>query len=176
MANLLRKVNKKATLFAGVLAGLLFCIPVFFFISDAEYSDSWLVYLGCFLFFITIWTHTLTDSRKRAHNESTVALIFASHMATLLGIVVACIGSFLLLNAMVPGYLTSANPGKVLTGEPSTVNIDKTNGLSFQIFLAATFINFSVGSFSAIIVTFAAKRNQKKDQKDPAPLHQHGME
>lgn len=176
MANLFRKVNKKATLITGVIAGLLFCIPVLFFISDAAYRDSWLIYVGSFLFFITIWIHTLIDSRKRAHNESTVALIFASHMATLLGIVVACIGSFILLSIMVPGYLTSANPDHVLSGEPTNTIEDRTNGLSFQVFLAATFINFSVGSFSAIILSFAAKKNQKRDQRDPAPLHQHGME
>ena len=174
MAGLLRKVNIRSTLVAGGIAGILFCIPVFFYITYAEYRDAWLLYLGSFLFFLTIWIHTLSDSRRRSHNESTVALIFASHMATLTGIAVACIISFVLLSAMIPGYLTSGVPDKTLTGEPTSLVLDKTNGLSFQVFLAATFINFSVGSFSGIILPFAAKRNQKQDQKDPAPLHQHG--
>ena len=174
MAGLFRKVNLRSTLVTGLIAGTAFSIPVYFYISDARYRDSWLLYLGSFLFFLVIWMHTLIDSRKRAHNESTVALIFASHMATLAGIVVACVLSFILLNWLIPGYLSSPTPGKTMTGEPSNVDIDKTNGLSFQVFLAATFINFSVGSFSSIILPFAAKRNQKHDRKDPAPLHQQG--
>lgn len=174
MAGLLRKVNIRSTLISGGIAGIAFCIPVFFYIKYAVYRDAWLLYLGCFLFFSVIWIHTLTDSRRRSHNESTVALIFASHMATLTGIALACLLSFLLLTAMIPGYLTSSVPGKTLSGEPVNSILDKTNGLSIQVFLAATFINFSVGSFSGIILPFAAKRNQKKDQKDPAPLHQHG--
>lgn len=174
MAGLFRKVNLLSTLVSGSVAGVSFCIPVFFYIKYAVYRDSWLLYLGSFLFFIVIWVHTLRESRKRSHSESTVALIFASHVATITGIAIACALSFLLLWTMVPGYLTRSVPGKLLTGEPTNTILDKTNGLSFQVFLAATFVNFSVGSFSSIIVPFAAKRNQKEDPKDPAPLHQHG--
>src|SRR5688572_30021065 len=118
MAGLLRKVNLWATLISGGIAGVAFSIPVFFYIIYAEYRASWLLYLGCFLFFLVIWVHTLTDSRRRSHNESTVALVFASHMATLTGIAVACLLSFLMLSTMIHGYLTSHVPDKVLTGEP----------------------------------------------------------
>lgn len=175
MANPFRKLDKRAALLAGLSAGIAFCIPVFFYIQFAQYRNSWLIYLGCFLFFAIMWMHTLAESKKRGNNESSVALIFAAHVATVAGILVAVCGSFALLSIMIPGYLTDANPSKTLTGEPTNVILDKTNGLSFQIFLAATFINFSVGSFSAIVLSFTAKRDQKKDNRDPAPLHQQGQ-
>ncbi|RYG24607.1 MAG: hypothetical protein EOO01_43265 [Chitinophagaceae bacterium] len=174
MAGFFRKVNIRSTLISGLIAGAVFSIPVFFYIKYPVYRFAWLLYLGSFMFFAVIWVHTLRESRKRAHNESTIALIFASHMATIAGIAVATVLSFIMLSTMIPGYLTSAVPDKTLTGEPSNSVMDKTDGLSLQVFLAAIFINFCVGSFSGIILPFAAKRNQKKDQRDPAPLHQHG--
>ena len=169
-----QKVNIRATLTAAFIAALLFCIPAFIYISKASYRASWLLYLGSFLFFATIWIHTMIDSNKRKDNESTVVLVFASHMATIAGIILCCLGCFIMLLILVPGYLQPGVPGKVLTGEPANTLVDKTGGLSIYVFMAATIINFAVGSFTGIILPFYMKRNQARDKRRPTPLHQHG--
>lgn len=176
MNRLFRKVNWRSTITSACMAAILFSIPAGIYIYSATYRSSWLLYLGCFLFFAVIWVHTLRESRKKANNESTVALIFSSHVTTLCGIVLSCIICFLLLIILVPGYLAPGMAGKVMTGEPVNVVADKTGGMSFQLFMAATMINFSVGSFTSIILPFAVKQNQKRDNRDPAPLHQRGNE
>lgn len=169
-----RKIDLKSTLISASIAAILFCIPVYIFIVRAHYIDSWLLYMGSFLFFIVMWIHTLYDSKKRRDSESTVALVFASHVTTVAGVIIATILSFFLLATLVPGYLDSGMADKQLIGEPANIIHDKTDGLSFEVFFAATIINFSVGSFTGIVLPFYTKRNQVRDNKDPAPLHQRG--
>src|SRR5689334_16589363 len=107
---MLKKLNKKATLITGIIAGVAFCIPAFIYIRSANYENTWMLYMGSFLFMIVVWIHTMIESKKRDNNESTVALMFASHMGTMVGIVVSCILCFLLLSLLVPGYLSSGHP------------------------------------------------------------------
>lgn len=172
---MLEKVNIRATIIAAIIGAVVFCIPVTIYISQATYRATWLLYLGSFLFFIVMWVHTMLDSLHRKNNESTVALVFASHMATIAGIILSCLICFLLLVIMVPGYLQPGTAGKVLTGEPANTLIDKTNGMSLDIFMAATIINFSVGSFAGIVLPFYMKRNQTRDRRRPTPFHNKGI-
>lgn len=168
-----KKLNIRATLISGIIAGVLFCIPALIYIRSANYEKSWLLYMGSFLFMITVWIHTMIESKKRGDNESTIALVFASHSATMVGIVVSCILCFILLSLFVPGYLSSSHP-KTLIEEPANIIHDKTEGLSFSVFMAATAINFSVGSFTAIVLPFMLKKNQTRDPRVPTPLHNRG--
>jgi hypothetical protein len=174
MKKMFRRVNLRSTAISAVIAALLFCIPVFIYIKSASYESTWLLYMGSFLFLIVMCVHVLMDSKKRGNSESTVTLVFASHVATVAGVLIATALCFILLSVMVPGYLGSGPASKQLVDEPANLVKDKTDGLSFSVFMAATVINFSVGSFVGIIFPFAAKLNQKKDAPDPAPLHQRG--
>ena len=169
-----KKVDLQATLQYGAIAAVAFCIPVFFFIQQAKYAGAWLLYLGSFLFMSIVAFHLIKDSKKRGDNESTAALVFASHMVTIAGIIIACVICFLLLSIFIPGYLGKGMADKLLTGEPANSLKDKTDGLSIDVFMAATIINFSVGSFVSIIFPFYLKRNQTRDDREPKPLHQQG--
>jgi hypothetical protein len=171
-----KQLDIKSTLTAGIIAAMLFCIPVYLYIMYANYEESWLLYLGSFLFMVVMWIHTIRESKKRNDNESTVALAFSAHAAAVAGILFSCILSFLLLAIFVHGYLHSGNTAKVLAESPVNTIHDKTGGLSFNIFMTATIVNFSVGSFTGIVLPFYLKKNQTKDPKKPTPLHQHGVE
>ena len=171
---MLRKVNIFRTLISGLIAAVLFSIPIYLFIRDNNYTDSWLLYLGSFLFVVVIWVHTIRENKKKSENESTVALVFISHTATITGILFSVIFSFLLLSLFVPGYLGHGNADQLLQQEPVNVIKDKTDGLSFEVFFAATVINFAVGSFAGIILPFYSKQNQATDRKDPSPLQHYG--
>lgn len=174
MKALFRKVDWKPTVKFAAVAALLFCVAVFIYIYRASYADTWIIYVGSFAFLAVMYTHNLYDSKQRGHNESTVTMVFNSHLTTIIGIVMCVVVSFLLLVIFVPGYPAMNGPQDNLSNEPANTIQDRTDGLSFNIFMAATVINFSVGSFCGIIIPFTAKRNQTKDQKDPAPLHQTG--
>jgi hypothetical protein len=174
MVGIFKKVDLISTLVAGAAGAILFCIPVVYYILSGDYQKSGWLYIGSFLFMIVMWVHTIRESKKRENNESTVALVFASLMATIAGIIFSCLLCLLLLILLVPGYLQPGEADKVLAEAPANIIKDKTDGLSFSVFMAAIVINFSVGSFTAIILPFYLKKNQTRDSRTPAPLHQRG--
>jgi hypothetical protein len=174
MNDLFRKIDWKPTLISAAVAAICFAIAVGIFIYWSRYDQTWILYLGSFAFLIVMFYHIIHDSKLRGNNESTVALVFSSHVATIIGVILATALSFILLAIFVPGYIGSGSADVQQQGEPANVLKDNTDGLAFQIFLAATVINFSVGSFCGIIVPFTIKKNQMRDSKDPAPLHQGG--
>lgn len=151
---MLRKVNIQTTFLSGLVAAILFVFFVFLYIRDNSFRQTWLLYMGSFLFMIVMWIHTIRENRKRRENESTVALVFISHVATIAGVIFSVILCFIMLSVFVPGYLESGNADQRMVAEPANIVTDKTDGLSFQVFFAATVINFSVGSFVGIILPF----------------------
>jgi F0F1-type ATP synthase membrane subunit a len=169
-----KKVDFRRAIVTGLIAAILFCIPVAIFIKAADYTRSWLLYMGSFLFLAVSFYHTLKENAKRGQNESTVALVFVSHVTTVIGVLFSTLFCFILLSILVPGYLAPGTKGTVMALEPAQMDVDNTDGLSFAVYMAATIINFSVGSFAGIVLSFYAKQNQTKDSREPTPLHQGG--
>ncbi len=174
MKALFRKMIWRPTLIYSALAALLFSIGVLVYVREGSYEETWIVYCGNFAFMLVMLYHALHDSKIRGNNESTVALVFSCHVATIIGIIISTLLSFIILTVFVPGYIGTSRADVILQGEPANVIHDNTDGMGFIIYMCATVINFSVGSFCGIIIPFTAKRDQRRDSKDPAPLHQRG--
>ena len=167
-----RKIMWQPTIINALIAAAIFCIPAGIYIYKADYTASWLLYLGSALFFFTIAFHTYLDSKKRGGDESTVALVFASHITTLAGVLISTIACFLMLTFLIPGFMEHHTADKILENAPPNTIKGNTNGLSMYVFIAATIINFTGGSFASITIPFYAKRNQTKDNRQPVPFQQ----
>lgn len=166
-----KKIDWISTVKWATAAAVLFCIPALIYILHADYTLSWILFLGSGIFLFVNAFHNVWESIGRGGDESTVALVFAAHVTVIIGIIISCIICFLLLVAFVPGYLSAGPATKLLVNEPATTLMDKTNGLSFNLFIAATVLNFAGGSIAGITVPFYSKRNQTKDNKEPVPLN-----
>lgn len=164
------RINFPNSLRSAFIAAILFSIPVFCYLKDTSYESNWLIYLGSFLFFIVIVLHTIFFNKVRGENANTITMVFASHFVTILGVILSCLFVFILLSLMVPGYLGDGMVGKSTPDAPANEIRDKTNGLSFRIFMGASLINFIFGSFVGIVYPFSVKRNQTKDTGEPFPL------
>jgi cytochrome bd-type quinol oxidase subunit 1 len=116
--------------------------------------------------------YTLRENKRRGENESTTAMVFACHVTTIVAIVIICVICFFLLSIMIPGYLSAGDAEKHLMQKPDNIITDKTGGLSFNVWMSATIVNFAVGSFTGIILPFSSKQNQTRDDRDPTPFHQ----
>jgi hypothetical protein len=91
-------------------------------------------------------------------------MLAAGHIATVAGIVIACLLCFILVLVLVPGYLQAGTADKVLTSAPANTVKDKTNGLSFMLFMNAIIGNVVAGSAASIIYPFTLKRDQTKEK------------
>ena len=165
-----QNIEWKNTFKWAFFGAVLCCVPAFIYILRADYTALCLLFLGAILFLFANAFHNVTESKKKASDESMAALVFEAHVTTIAGIILACFICFLLLVILIPGYLEAAPAQKLLVNEPATTVMDKTNGLSFNLFVAAAVLNFAGGSIVGITVPFYAKRYKAKNNKQPLPL------
>ena len=156
----------------ALLGAIAYCIPVVFYIYEATYRQTWLLFLGVFFFLIVAIIHTLLNSRRNRNNTKTFRLMFDSLVITMISIVVTCLLCFILMAFFIPGYLGNGPAAKVLADNPPNDVFDKTNGLSLKVFLTAIVGNFSAGSFVGILVPFYSSRAGGKTSPEVAPLKQ----
>lgn len=71
------------------------------------------------------------------------------------------------MTVLIAGYLNSGNTDKALTDAPPNTILDKTNGLSFKIFINAILLNFFTGSFVEITFPFMLKVSRPKIPRSP---------
>lgn len=169
------KLNLKLTLQFAVLEAIAFCIPVFFYIRDDMYAHTWLLYLGSFFFLILTVVHTLRDGKRRGGYERTFTLVFDSHMITILGIILSCLLSFIMLLIFVPQYFNHSNIDVSVVGEPPQNQSRGTDGPGLKIFMIAVIANFAVGSIVGILLPFYSGRG-RGNSGEQFPLEQKGTD
>lgn len=168
-----KKINWKYTFISASIASFLFCICAFIYISKTDYTASWILYLGSAAFFFTVSIVTVIDNNKRGGNESTVAMVLASHTITIIGIIISVIACLVMLSIIDPGSIGFGQPEKVMTENPPSSMQGRTGGLVFRIMFAAVVLNFFGGSIAGLTIPFYTKRNQTKDDKEPTPFEKY---
>ena len=116
---------------------------------------------------IVIAASLFAFNRKKGDDAGTVPMLAAGHIATLTGIIIACLLCFILLLIYVPGFIETGTPSKILKDEPANIIRGKTNGMVFMIFMSATMGNFVGGFAASIIFSFTLKRNQTGEEVQP---------
>ena len=155
-------VYKKYVAKSAVLTAIISALPMVFYIKDARFSETWLLYLGDALFlfsmFVVIFFLNKIFSSQNASTSTTIA---AGIIITLIAIAIICIVALLLFIVYVPGIFGKTVSSGQLTQAPPNIVEDKTSGLLFIVFMNATFGNFSAGAFASLLMAYSAKRNQK---------------
>lgn len=147
----------------SALCAILFCITVIFFVGEAEYSKTWVLYVGNALFMIGVILFMFRYNKRKDENASSTSLLMAGHIVVIAGIVLSCIISLIILAIGVPGLFGSGETEKALTQEPATVDMGKTDSLMFIVYMNAIVGNVATGSFAAIMFSYSVKRDQTKD-------------
>jgi hypothetical protein len=148
----------------SLVAALLYCLPLIFFLKTADYTRAWLLYTGNFLFLLVIVYFLFVFNAKRDENAGTLAMLTASSITTIMGTIMALIFSLILLVVFIPGLLSSGSPAKHLINEPANSIQGKTDGLVFMIIANSVIGNVSCGLFAAIIFPFSLKGDQTKEK------------
>lgn len=177
MIFLLLQSNKKQNMFKhpaillgyfkySVLPAIIASVPVLFFIKDASYSQTWLLYLGDAIFLFSMIVIIVMLSKRSGYNAATGSLLIAGHAITVFAIVLICLITFLLLLFFVPGLLHTGNTQKELMNTPTNTVYDKTHGMMFILFVNAVVGTFAAGSFASLIMSYTTKREQRGDKAE----------
>lgn len=144
----------------GILAAVLFCLPMIYFVNSADYRKTWLLFLGNVFFLVVICVFLLSFNKMKFENTSTQNMVVAGHLTTLTGIVISCI-----VAAITIAFFSPSLSGDIMVDAPSQTGTGSTHGLIFFVFMNSIIGNLAGGSFASVIVPYTAKKNQTKDQK-----------
>ena len=162
---MLKDVTWRPYLKYGVIAALLYSIPVYFFLRDASFTEAWLLYLGNLFFCVIITLFLFHFNTVRNQNAGTLVMLTAGQITAGIGIVLSCLVAFIMLVIFVPGLFQPGVPGKVLENAPVNTVKDRTRGLAFMIFANAVVGNIFTAGFVSIVFPFSLKRIQTREKE-----------
>ncbi len=150
----------------SIVCALLSSVPMIFYVRDAKFTETWLLYVGDGVFLFTLFLALMILSKKAGDNASTGYMLMAGHTITVMAIIVICIITFIVLLIYIPGLLQIGTTNKILKQAPVNTVEDKTRGLLFILFVNAVIGTFSAGSFTSVVTAYTIKREQRGDKAD----------
>lgn len=154
----------KEYLLYGSIAALVYISPVILFLYRNNYQNLYYFFLGCVLFMAVIFFYVykllnVTYDKKRA-----VSMLIAGHLATLTGILIACILAVVSMLFFHPNLFSQVPTDQILPGAAPQDQTHTPSYLLLMILATATIGNFAVGSFISVIVSYAGKKDQTRDK------------
>jgi hypothetical protein len=149
----------------SILPGIIASVPMFFFLKDSRFSQTWLLYLGDALFLVCMIVTMYLLNKKSNEDVATGSLLLVGHVITIFSVLIICFIAFILLLIFVPD-LFSSNSGRALTNTPASMIHGNTNGLVFIVFMNSVFGTTSAGSFVSIMLPYTMKREQRGDRAE----------
>lgn len=155
----------------GLLAAVLYVIPVFFFLAQKKYEDFYYLYAGTGLFMFAIFFYALRLVSRPYDSKRAVSMLIAGNLATLAGVFISVILVIIGFFFYFPDIFSVTPTSSLLQDAPSTIQPARPSGLLFMILILTVFGNTAVGSFVSVVTAYVGKKNQTMDK--PASLEQH---
>ncbi|HTL08906.1 MAG TPA: hypothetical protein VL307_11630 [Chitinophagaceae bacterium] len=149
----------------SIVAALLYSVTAFIYIRKVAYDETYVLYIGNFLFAAVVGVFIVWYYKKHERNVKTVRLILNGHIVAFFGIIVACLLLLLLSVLFTPSLYAAANDGKsVLKGAPGAFS--GTNfGLQEILYLDAIFGNAGASLLTSLLLPFSVMKNLYPDEK-----------
>jgi len=146
----------------GLFSAIVFIIPVWIYLYQADYEKTWFVFSGSIFFMFVIMAYAWKLCKRRPDYKSTWMMIMASHLAVFTGILFSVIFTTILCFIYIPDFL-SAHSENVFGNAPTGVNNHNFNSISL-LYVCATVENYGAGGFIGALAPYVFKRNQTKDR------------
>ncbi|MES2329760.1 MAG: hypothetical protein V4539_09165 [Bacteroidota bacterium] len=155
----------------GLLAAILYTIPVFFFLSQKKYEDFYYLYIGTGLFMFTIFFYALRLVSRPYDSKRAVSMLIAGNLATLAGVFISVLLVIAGFFFYFPAIFSVTPTESLIQDAPSTIQPARPSGLLFMIMILTIFGNTAVGAFVSVVTAYVGKKNQTRDK--PASLEKH---
>jgi hypothetical protein len=167
---LYNKPHLREYLLYGVLAAIGYLLFVVIFLVNNKYENIYLLFFGNVAFILSIAIHAILQIRRKFEGQSTVRMLISSHLAIIVGVVLAVILSIIAVFVFF-GDLSDVKPTDAIVEDGKFgAGANRPSGLLMMILIYATVPNFALSSFISVIISYVWKRNQTKDK--PAELDQ----
>jgi hypothetical protein len=141
--------KKKSILYLSrfaIIAAILYCIPVIFFLKSEKFSQTWLLYLGNALFLFCLFIFGILYGSK----NNNLSKRYNGFTVTILGVIFSCILIFVLIFIFAPGIFNIGSSNGVLQQTPAAITKKNNHGIIFILFADAIIGNVTAGSFSTV--------------------------
>ena len=143
----------------AIVAALAYCITVFFYIKNMAYEESYILYVGNFLFAAVIGVFVAWFYKKHETDIGTIRLVVIGGKAAVAGIVITCILVLLMLVIFVPSVFSAGSTSPVaLQGAPGQFS-GKNQGFGKILFLNAILGNAGASFFISLLIPFSVMKN-----------------
>jgi hypothetical protein len=150
----------------AIAAAVAYTIPAWLYIYRAHFADSWLLYIGNFLFGIVILLFVFAFYRRNPKTRSISKMVIAAHITSFISIILICILGVIGLALFSPEVFGRDRPElDQLVAEPSQIQGDPNEGLVMIFFINAIVGNAGTGFLIALLFPFALMRNQKGNKE-----------
>lgn len=147
----------------SLFAALVYAVVVVFFIKDASYVDTWLLYVGNILFAAVIALFIFVWAPK---TDTTSKLAVAAYITGIMGVTLAIIFIGILLLVFIPSVAShTPSVNAVLADAPGSLQARSQGSHGFVpiILIDALLGNLAGGFFVAVLFPFALEKNKKTD-------------
>lgn len=143
----------------SIAAAIAYCIPVYSYIQQMSYEESYVLYVGNFLFAAVIGVFIAWFYKKHQRDISTIRLVVIGGKAAMAGVVVACILVTLMLFVLVP-HIFGGTPPDDLTLKASPGQFSGKNlGFGKILYLNAVLGNMGASFFISLLIPFSVMKN-----------------
>ena len=132
----------------GIAAGIVYSIPLIFFLKDRRFEDTWLLYLGSALFLAVTFTFGMVYGSRKNGNQYRV---YNGFMVAILGVISSLILVLLFTLILAPDVYGIGSANDALRQTPAAMNNTGNHGILFVMLTNAALVNFAAGTFSAVM-------------------------
>ncbi|GAC1450198.1 MAG: hypothetical protein NVSMB7_12390 [Chitinophagaceae bacterium] len=151
----------------AIAAALVYCITVGFYIKKMSFEESWVLYLGNFLFAAVIGIFVAWFYKKHESDIGTIRLVVIGAKTAVAGIVIACIMSFLLLLIFVPQIFRPEPISHLYLHHSPGQFSGKNRGFGSILFFNAILGNAGASFFISLLIPFSVMKNLYSDERKP---------
>jgi hypothetical protein len=158
----------------GFIASVLYSIAVYFYIRKMSYEETFILYVGNFLFAAVIGFFVGWFYRHHERKIGTIDLIVSGAKTAVAGIIMACIICVLMILVLAPDLFHRAGNTVALRDSPGQFD-GKNGGFGKILFLNAILGNAGASFFISLLIPFSVMKNLYPDEKESKPLN-HGVD
>ena|ERR1700741_1287753 len=148
----------------GLLAAVAYCIPLEFFLYSAKYENFYYLYIGSGLFMAAIFYHTYRLIDRPYDKTRAVSMMMSGLLTTITGVIISSVIVFISVFAFFPDLFSTHQVVNMVQDAPADSQPKYPFNLLFMILGVTIIVNMLIGSFVAVVTSYASKRDQTRDK------------